>query len=103
MPLLGNLPRAIALWGLRPEDQAGTVVIVQRSTEFTTAQTVFAGAVVAEHIQRHPPHQRQVFSRVRLAGAVGIFPELDIEQPLLPVLDTPVATHRVGKPRRVSE
>jgi predicted nucleic acid-binding protein len=33
--------RAIALCGLRPEDQLGAVIVIERSAQFTPAQAVF--------------------------------------------------------------
>jgi hypothetical protein len=66
--------KAIALCGLSPEDQL-----------------------------RHASSQGQIFGGVILAGAVGIFAELNVQYPMLAVLDIPVPTHRFGKVRSVNE
>jgi len=47
---------------------------------------------VADHVERHAPD----FSGMLLACPVGIFPKLNIQDPMLPVLDGPDGQPLVG-------
>ena len=97
------VPMAIALCFVFPEDQFGAIVIAQTSTELTSAQAVFARSVVVEQIQSRPPDQRQVFRCMIFPSPVVIFPELNVQHPVLAVFDAPMLAHTLGKPFQVGE
>ena len=58
---------------------------------------------MAAHLQRHAPDQGQVFRGMILASPMVIFPVLEVWDPMLPVLNAPVAADPVGKACQVGE
>lgn len=96
--------RAIALCSRFPEDQPGSVIIIERSQALATAEADLGRRViVANDVQRHPPDQAQVFRRVVFPGLVGVLAELHVQHPVLAVFDGPMAPCRLGEALGVGE
>ena len=101
-----SLSRAIPLcgrWTGLTEEQAQPVIIVEGGPEFATADAVARRTVVAQHVQGHPADQGQVFRRVIVARPTGIFPELDVQDPMLLIFDAPVTAHCGCEPVLIRE
>ena len=79
------------------------IVIIEGGAEFTTADTVARRAVVAQHVQGHPADQSQVFHRVIVARATGIFAKLHVQDPMLLIFDAPVTAHGGREPIAIRE
>jgi len=99
--LIGGEARAIALCGSRgwgAEEEAQPVIIIKGGAAFAATEAIAGRAVVAQQVEGHATHQGQVFRRVVLAGPAGIFPELDVQDPVLLIFDPPMAADDGGKP-----
>jgi hypothetical protein len=80
------------------EKEAQAVIIIEGSAEFAAADAVTRRTVMTQHIQGDAADQGQVFRRVIVARPTGIFPKLDIQDPMLLIFNTPVTAHRGGEP-----
>src|SRR6266581_6640145 len=61
----------------------------------------FLGFVALEQVQAQAAQPGEVLGSVPLADAALVFPEADIELPVQPILDPPMAPHIAGDPLSV--
>jgi hypothetical protein len=66
----------------------------QNAAHAAVSRELFLG--LANDVHAHAPHHRKVFGGVFCADTAGVFPEGDIEYPVVLILDAPVASHDLG-------
>ena len=67
------------------ENQLEPAIMIVRRPKLANSQTVFGRSVMADDVQRHTPHQRQIGRRVILARAICILAELHIQHSVLTI------------------
>ena len=80
------------------EQDFGEIVIVLAGQEPFVFNPELGGFLVLQHAQREAADDAEVRIGVSFSDTAVVFPERHVELPVEIVFDTPMRTHRPGKP-----